>query len=409
MVKAINTYINSFRGLAREVWILALVVLINRSGLMVTTYLTVYLHTVLDYSIAEAASVMMFYGIGSIAGVSVSGAISDRVGYLRMQLIALVTSGIFIFCMQFAYSYWHFALLLFLTVFSADMYRPANMASLTQFSKVENRTRSLALLRLAINLGISIGPAIGGFLIGYTGYKMLFYVDGITCVIAGFVLVIFLGLKDKKDIAEKKSSKMSWNDIDLKSFLWLLFSNFFWALSFFQIIYMYPLFMKSELGYTEFVVGLTYTLNGLMIFVMEMPIIKMYEKSNKRKILFWGSAICAAAYVFLYYSQPVQWNPLVFLMPIIYMVFITIGEIFYLPFAGSMALNMAPKGHAAKFMAVYSVVFSGTHILAPIVGGYLAEFHGFQNMWLVMGIAMLLVMIGLWQMKDEQLPQEIEH
>ncbi|MEM7162441.1 MAG: MFS transporter [Bacteroidota bacterium] len=396
--------------MSREVWILALVILINRSGLMVTTFLGVYLKEHLDYSLAETGSVLMFYGIGSLAGVFMGGVISEKVGYLRVQFMALALSGVFIFVMQYASELWHFSLLLFLAIFFADMYRPANMGSLTMYSRSDNRTRSLALLRLAINLGISIGPVVGGFLIGIKGYTLLFYVDGITCVVAGFVLLIFLGLNDKEKIKEAKKTPLKWREIDLKSFAWLLFSNLFWAFSFFQIIYMYPIFMKSELGYAEFIVGLTYSLSGLMILFMEMPIVKMYEKFNKRKILFGGTLICAFAYVFLYYSESFSiFNPYVFAMPLLYMIFITMGEIFYLPFAGSLALNMAPKGHSAKFMAVYSMIFSVTHILAPLIGAFLADYFGFKVMWMCMGIAMIIVLLGLSLMNDERLPQEIKH
>jgi len=405
MVKLLNTYINSFRGLAKEVWIFALVILINRSGLMVTTYLSVYLHTDLGYSISKAGSIMMFYGAGSLLGVFVSGRISERVGYLKIQIIALVTSGFFILMMQYANTYWEFAILLFLMVFFADMYRPANMASLTQYSNFENRTRSLALIRLAINLGISIGPAVGGFLIASTGYKALFYVDGMTCIFAGLVLILLLGIKDQDTkLLENKEEEKNANlkRVDYKSFIWLLVSNFLWTMAFFQIIYTYPLFMKAELGYSEFIVGITFTLNGLLIFIMEMPIIKMYEHYNKRKILYSGTILCAISFVFLYYAKPFGiFEPVVFILPIMYMLFITIGEIFYLPFAGSMALNMAPKGSAAKFMSWYSMVFSLMHILAPFFGAFLADYLGFKTLWLTTGIMMLLVIFSVNKMSDE--------
>lgn len=390
----LNAYFNSFRGLAREVWILSLVILINRSGLMVTTFLTVYLHTVYGYSITVSGSIMTFYGLGSLSGVYLSGLISDKVGYLKIQIFALVSSGFFILLMQFADTYWEFALLLYIATFCADMYRPANMASITQFSKFENRTRSLALVRLAINLGIAIGPAIGGFLIISIGYKTLFFVDGLTCIAAGLVLFAFLGIKDKVAEDDKvfEEDKPKEKLKVPRTFKWLLAANFLWAMAFFQIIYMYPLFMRSGLNFTEDIIGITFTFNGLLIFFLEMPIVKMYEMDNKRRILYVGSVLCALSFLFLAFASPLGIaNFMVILFPLGYMLFITIGEIFYLPFSGSMAMNMAPKGNAAKFMGWYSLVFSLCHIIAPIFGAAIADRFGFESLWYVMFFMMLAV------------------
>ena len=65
-------------------------------------------------------------------------------------------------------------------------------------SKPENKTRSVTLIRLAINLGFSAGPAIGGIIITTMGYGGLFWVDGITCILATLVLINVLNPKKSK-------------------------------------------------------------------------------------------------------------------------------------------------------------------------------------------------------------------
>ena len=380
---------------------------------MVTTFLSVYLHTEFGYSITVSGSILTFYGLGSLSGVFIGSRMADKIGYLKIQFIALVGSGIFIMLMKFADSYWDFAILLYFAVFLGDMYRPANMASITQFSKFENRTRSLALVRLAINLGIAIGPAIGGLLIIKIGYEILFFVDGLTCIAAGIVLMSLLGLKDKEvitedielEVSEEEQEKLNRTKAkNKKSFYWLLAANFLWTFAFFQIIYTYPLFMKGELNFAEDLIGFTFTLNGLLIFILEMPIIKMYEKNNKRKILYVGSILCAISFIFLFFAVPYGIaNPIVILWPLGYMLFITIGEIFYLPFTGSMAMNMAPKKQAAKFMGYYSLVFSFIHVITPVVGASIADHFGFDVLWALVFFIMLGVIIFARKISDEKM------
>jgi MFS family permease len=54
-----------------------------------------------------------------------------------------------------------------------ESFRPANTAAIAANSTPEIRTRSFALLRLAMNLGWSIGTFLGGILSHYD-YKLCF-------------------------------------------------------------------------------------------------------------------------------------------------------------------------------------------------------------------------------------------
>jgi predicted MFS family arabinose efflux permease len=56
--------------------------------------------------------------------------------------------------------------------------------------QTENRTRSLTLVRLAVNLGFAAGPALGGLIIMNMGYGGLFWVDGSSCIISILILRI---------------------------------------------------------------------------------------------------------------------------------------------------------------------------------------------------------------------------
>nr|WP_299035746.1 MFS transporter [uncultured Tenacibaculum sp.] len=81
----------------------------------------------------------------------------------------------------------------------ADTFRPAMFVALNTYSKPENKTRSVTLIRLAINLGFSAGPAVGGLIITSLGYSGLFWVDGVTCVLATLLLINVLHFKKKQE------------------------------------------------------------------------------------------------------------------------------------------------------------------------------------------------------------------
>ena len=78
--------------------------------------------------------------------------------------------------------------LTFLWAVVADAARPATMAALTAARAPEQRKAAIALNRLAVNLGMSIGPAVGGFL-AQASFPLLFIVDGMTSLAATALLV----------------------------------------------------------------------------------------------------------------------------------------------------------------------------------------------------------------------------
>ncbi len=407
-MKYINWYFSTYKGLSKEIWIMATTLLINRSGLMVMTFLSLYLIEAFDYSKAEAGFVVSFYGWGSIFGVWLGGFLAEKVGYLRIQILAMLVSGLVFISMYFCSEYFQFILLTFLVSATADTFRPANMASVPWFSSEENRTRSIALIRLAINLGISIGPAVGGFLAITLGYASLFWVDGITCIAAGIFMFSFLGIKDpnirngsNKELASEEietvSSELITNEPDKASpkFWWLVISIFFWSFAFFQIIYGFTVFMKEDLLFDEFTIGLFYTLNGLIIFFIEMPVVQVLQKKKTVPILNVGIVLCAISFIFLFLG-----TPQLLLFPIGYILFITFGEIFYLPFTNTLALNYTPEKSRAKYMSYYSLAFSISHVLGPLLGLWLADKYGFQTLWVLCSLVMIVVFIMTQKLKD---------
>jgi predicted MFS family arabinose efflux permease len=117
----VSLYRSAFGGLSRQVWLLALVMLINRSGGMVVAFLTLYLTQKLGFSITDAGFVMVIFGIGSICGTFLGGKLTDIIGYFPVQLFSLLLGGIiFLLLSQFQNYYVICTLVFFLSAFDFD-------------------------------------------------------------------------------------------------------------------------------------------------------------------------------------------------------------------------------------------------------------------------------------------------
>ncbi|MEZ4792807.1 MAG: MFS transporter [Gelidibacter sp.] len=202
-------YVNTFRGLSKEVWWLALITLINRAGTMVIPFLSLYLTTDLKFTLDDVAWIMSAFGLGSIVGSWLGGKLTDKIGYYKVMVSSLMVSGLLFIGLQYLTTFVSICIGIFILMSIADMFRPAMFVALSAYSKPENKTRSVTLIRLAINLGFSAGPAIGGLIITKMSYGGLFWVDGFTCMIAAIVLLNVLHPKKSKVLDMGSTSTLS--------------------------------------------------------------------------------------------------------------------------------------------------------------------------------------------------------
>ena len=390
---AFQNYINNFSGFTREIWILTFITFINRAGTMVLPFLSKYLKEDLHFSYSQVGWIMVFFGSGSIIGSWLGGKLSDKIGFYKIMIFSLFTTGVLLFCIQFITSFVGLCIGMFVLMIIADMFRPAMFVSIGAYAKPENRTRALTLVRLAINLGFAAGPALGGLIIMTIGYNGLFWIDGGTCIIA--ILFFWIKVKEKKKTAYRDKAHLgevlTHSVFKDKPFWIFLFSCMVSGVLFFQLFTTIPLYHKEQFNLTEFQTGLLLTLNGLIIFFMEMPLVSYVERNNinKVKVVALG---CFMMAVSLFLMLINNWAGILIIM----MMFMTFGEMFAFPFSNSVALSRAPKGHEGRYMAIYTMSFSLAHIFSSKIGMEIIDNFGYQINWFVMGtLGLLATLAGL--------------
>ncbi|XLS28121.1 MDR family MFS transporter [Flavobacteriaceae bacterium M23B6Z8] len=380
MRKLYNGYIDSFRGFSREVWILALITLINRAGTMVLPFLTKYLKEDIAFSLEEVGTIMIFFGLGSLAGSWLGGKLTDMIGFYKVMVFSLLVSGFMFLGLQYIRTFWGFCIGIFAIMTIADMFRPAMFVSLNTYARPENRTRALTLIRLAINLGFGAGPALGGLIIVTLGYGGLFWIDGITCIIA--ILVFRALVKEKKAIISQEEVELTSKSSVLTDYPFQLFLviSFLMGLVFFQFFTTMPLYHADVYQLTEFETGLLLAMNGFLIFALEMPLVHHAEKSGFDSIKIYGASmiLLAAGFFILIFE-----NSIIFL--VISVVLLTVAEMYGFPFGNDFAMKRAKAGKAGNYMGAYTMAFSMAHILTSKTGLFVIDHFGYVANWIFMG------------------------
>ena len=87
----------SLKGLPRNIWLICVVSLINRTGTMVFPFLALYLTQEIGVEPGKAGLVITFYGIGALLSAPFAGKLSDKIGALNLIKFSLLLTGVLFF------------------------------------------------------------------------------------------------------------------------------------------------------------------------------------------------------------------------------------------------------------------------------------------------------------------------
>lgn len=390
---SVQLYKNSYSGIPRPAWWLALVMFVNRSGTMVIPFLTVYL-TDKGFSLTEAGYVMGAFGLGAVVGGYIGGRLTDRFGSFYIQFFSLFINGVFFILLGQMQTLAQYAACIFLLSSLGEAFRPANAAAIAAYSNETNRIRCYSLNRLAINLGWSIGPAVGGVLASIS-YTYLFWADGLTCMAASFLL--FAGLSPARDKGRQtkkaKANSSAMSPYKDKPFLQGMFYLFLIGLTFFQLFSVIPAYYKTELKLNEATIGWILAMNGLLIAAIEMVLV--YKLEHRRSSLLYittGSLLMGVSFLTLVAGKSIT-------VAVVAMIIVTFGEMFLFPFMNNFWLRRSAENNRGQYAAVYTMSFSAATVLAPTLATQLAAWLDFSTLWVVDFFLCTFAAVGFYFLK----------
>src|SRR5262245_40084046 len=184
--------LNPWAGLGElppTIWIHFAATLVNRLGTMAIPFLLLYLTQERGFDAEHAGLMLGVYGGTSLVVSPVLGRMADRIGHVRLMKLSLLSSGIVLLSYPFARTPAQVTIATILFAMTAEAFRPASLSVLTDLAPPAQRKAAFAANRLAINLGMSVGPAVGGYL-AESSFPAVFRVDGATTLLAWLLLTI---------------------------------------------------------------------------------------------------------------------------------------------------------------------------------------------------------------------------
>ncbi len=386
--RTLSLYKRAYGGLTPGTWWLSLVMLVNRSGTMVVPFMTVYLTQHYGVTIQKAGFVMSLFGLGAIIGSLSGGKLVDSVGYYYVQLFALIFGGIMFMILGQVHSYIGICICTFFLAILNESFRPANTVAIAHYSKEQNRTRSYSLNRLAVNLGWAMGGALGGIIASFD-FSLLFWVDGITNLLAAGLLYITLspGRNAATEVKSKHKEAIKFSVYKDRKFLLFIILVFFFALCFFQLFTTIPVFFKENFHLSLFFIGMIMALNGMIIALFEM--ITIFGLEGRRPSLhFISSGVLLVSVSFLLLNlPPINYG----IIAVLSMLFLTFGEILAMPFMNAYWIARTVQNNRGQYAALYSVSWAFAQTIGPYAGSLVAGHYGYKMLWFLVSSVCLLL------------------
>jgi MFS family permease len=317
--------------------------------------------------------------------------------------LSLIATGLFLFVYSLVNQYYLILALTFVLAIINESFRPANLSIISQVVTQKQRRNAFALNRLSINLGMSIGPVIGGVLT-LINFSLIFYIDGLTSIFAG-IFLIFARWQPVKSETETEHSNSIIDEIvhshvlKDKRYTFFLLSILPIPLIYFQHLGAFPLFLVHDLGFAASVYGIVFAINTIMIIFIEVPLNNLMNNWNEKKSLALGALLMGIGFGAMAFA-----TNLTFI--IITTVIWTFGEMIFFPVSASHVSSLAPEKKRGEYMGYFQMMFSIAFLFGPWLGTVVFEFYGAAVLWTATFILGLTSMMALIKSEKNKLSVE---
>ncbi len=354
------SFLATFRPLPRSFWILAGATFVNRFGVFVWPFLTLFI-TRSGNTVAQAGWAVSAYSVGSFIAAWTGGWLADRIGRNVTMALSSLGGAACMMALSQATDWRTLCAIAFVTGLVAEAGNPAGAALVQDIVPEEHRVAAYAVQRFAVNLGWSLGPMVAGLLAEHSFFE-LFVVDAATSAFFGIVVWTCLprGQRTEKHLA---GWGLAWQSIrNNRPFLALCGACLCCSWIFRQTATTFMLHLGNS-GQSMSWSGIILALNGVMICLLEMPLTAFTRRLSSRTMIAVGNVLMGASYLPLLGPSPLWIFVLV-------MVLFTTGEMFAFSRQSAYAASLAPEDMRGRY--------AGFNSFAWAIGGILSSSGGLQ-------------------------------
>jgi MFS family permease len=365
-------------------------------GFVLYPFFALYITERFGVGMTQVGFLFAAFSAGNILGNMVGGALADKYGRRVMILIGLVVSGIGSIFMGLVDDLNVFYILAAILGFVGNIGEPARQAMIVDLLPKEKQAEGFGIMRIAMNLAVTAGPLLGGFL-ATQSYMWLFLSDAVSSLITA-VIVFFVIPETKPEKPEDKpeesviSTIVGYKEV-LKDGVFILFLSVsaIMVIVYMQMTTTLPVFLRDIHGFSPQGFGLLLSMNAAMVVVFQFWITKRISKFAPMKVIAIGALFYVVGFGMYGFISEVY-------LFFIAMIIITIGEMIVTPIQQTAVAFFAPEDKRGRYMAVFSFHWAIPSLFGVLVAGLIMDNIGPNWIWYIAGILSFISVVGFWSL-----------
>lgn len=391
-----NRYKETFQEYSHTFWTLIGAMFIDRlGGSILFPFFSLYITDRFGVGMTEVGYIFTLHTSAMFFGNMLSGALTDKIGRKKMLLAGILLSGTSSLLMGFIPTYEIFMIFTVITGLVGNIGGPAVNAMMADILPEKQRAQGFGILRVAVNLSVSFGPAIGGVLAGYD-YFYLFVADFVISSITALVVWRKIPETKPQDVTDENNGKETsllstlggYSKI-LKNgiFLSILFLSLLTNLVYMQMNSSLSVYLRDVHAITSQQYGYILTLNAIMVVLFQFWITRKISGYKPMLVMAAGNILYAIG--FSMYGLVGSYT--LFLLA---MIIITIGEMISSPILQSLVADIAPSDMRGRYMAVFNLSFGTAMAIGPLAAGIIMDNYNPDWVWYIGGLICVFSALG---------------
>lgn len=371
-------------------------------------FLPLYLRDVRHLSELVIGMIFPLLGAGRMLGSPAAGWLVDKIGRRKILLGAPTVRAAAFFLLSWLVHLdapiWIITVVLIVATMMGSAFQSASDSYITDITLPELRTDAFSRIRVGLNVGWAIGPAVGAFL-ARTPFSLLFGITGVVCL---FTTAIGYFSCPEATRAERSGEDAQARQTPLwrimkedATFLWMCLFCLALYVVHAQLLTTFSLYASGHVRVSQNCLGALYSINGMMVIFLLLPLNLLMKRMIVANRIAFGCAMYAVGYFVLGFAAD-GWGLLAGV------VFFTLGEMLTESAVATATSRLAPRGYVGRYMGIYGLMSGLGFLVGPFFGALLLETYRGEptSTWTIVALCAAFAAYGFWRLRREERLQQ---
>jgi len=411
----LSSLLRDLRAHPAQFWVLTLGIFVYvAAAALAFPFEAIYLREYLGTSMTMIGVVFGLVPLAVMPFQFWGGQLTDRFGRRVVIMSSVIVGVVWFVGFAFVTELWQVAVLVALeSALGWPLFQTASNAMIADLLPPEKRQEGFGITRVAMNLGVVIGPALAGVALGWgASFRGLFLSAAAGCGL--MVVMMAVWIRESRPasalspVRHTDRAGRSGYGIVLHDRVFLVFClvavlPVFCIGNFGSI---YAVYVTDFLGLPKAEWGYLLALNAGIVALVQYPLVRALRLRNRMILLAVSSALLAFGLGGSAFAGPL-WSL------VILIVVLSIGESLLSPVASAEVSDLAPEAVRGRYMGVWTVVWNGGAALGPAFGGWAMDAWGGREAFvalLVVGLAGAAGFVALapgWRRRRRSVPPRV--